>query len=166
MVQNTRSNTCSKFSSSSLGLILYLSREFKAQLPLTSVAIVSSQHLCKPDPVLSGQKHKKSETEGTTCEVCGLSDRCGFLEELYNRSKDRGGITCLVCALTLFSLCLLRSTLDSFSSHLTVVFHTKKAFCDKQLGLIPTAYPCCEVNKAQAVWKRGELHDRAAERCS
>lgn len=164
MVQNTRSNTSSKFWSSSLGLILYLSREFEAQLPLTSIAIASSQHICKPVPMLSGQKPRKLETEGTTCEACGLSDQRGFLEELYNRSKDSAAITGLACALTLFSLCLLHSTLASFSRHVTGVFHTKKPFFARQVRLIPTAHPCCEVSKVKAMWKRGELRDCEAER--
>lgn len=83
---------------------LYLSREFKARLPRTSVASGSSQHICKPDPVLSGQRPRKLETEGTTHEARGLSDWHGFLEDLYDRSEDtlsfsRAAITCLVCAL-------------------------------------------------------------------
>lgn len=143
---------------------MYLSREFKAQLPLTSIAIANSQHICKPDPMLSGQKPRKLETEGTTCELCGLSDWHGFLEELYNRSKYKAAITCLACALTLFSLCLLHSALASFSSHVTGVFHTEKAFFARQGRLIPTAHPCCKVSKVTAVWMQGELRDCEAER--
>lgn len=123
MVQSM-SNASSKLWASSLGLTLYTSREFQAQLPLTSAALVSSQHISKPDCMLSGQKPRKLQTEGTTCEARGLSHQRGFLTELYDRSKDKSAITSLTCALTLFSLCLLHSTPISFSSHVTGVFHT------------------------------------------
>lgn len=89
-----------------LGLFLGLCTwaEFKAQLPRTSVTSGSSWHICKPDPVLSGQRPRKLETERTTREVRGLSDWHGFLEDLYDRSKDRlsfsrAAITCLASAL-------------------------------------------------------------------
>lgn len=164
MVQSTRSNASSKFWASSLGLILYLRREFKAHLTLTSVAIASPQHICKPDPMLSGQKRRKSETEGTTCEARGLSDQRGFLEELYDGRKDRAAITGLARALTLFSLRLLHSTLTSFSSHLTGVFHTEKAFFARQVRLVPTAHPCCEASNAKAVRKQGEVRGCEDER--
>lgn len=91
MVHNTRSNTSLKSWSSSLGLTLYLSREFKAQLPLTSVALVSSQHICKPDPTLSGQKPTKLETEGTTCEAL-FKWPVGFPREARQGSNHLHGV--------------------------------------------------------------------------